>query len=101
MLPVKVSKSNKATTHCSAEQKYLNNFFCNSENPQNMFKITRDSENLDEKEVVAKRPKSLNICNGGGWKREVGRRVSHNIKEKKKEKNVKIGIPKTANLGIF
>ena len=38
MLPVKVSKSNKATTHCSAEQKYLTNFFCNSENPQNMIK---------------------------------------------------------------
>ena len=86
MLPVKVSRSNKATTHCRAEQKYLNNFSCNSENPQNMLKSIRDSENLDEKEVLAKRPKSLNICRGGGWKREVGRRVSHEIKEKKKEK---------------
>ena len=85
MLPVKVSRSNKATTHCSAEQKYLN-FFCNSGNPQNMFKSIRDCENLDEKEVLAKRAKGLNICRGGGWKREVGRRVSHEIKEKKKEK---------------
>ena len=99
MLPVKVSRSNKATTHCSAEQKYLTNFFCNSENPQNMIKITRDCENLDEREVVAKRPKSLNICRGGGWKREVGRRSRHRRKEKgKMSKN---GIPKTAKLGIF
>ena len=59
MLPVKVSRSNKATTHCSAEQKYLTNFFCNSENLQNMIKSIRDCENLDEKEVVAKRPKGL------------------------------------------
>ena len=102
MLPVKVSRSNKATTHCSAEQKYLNNFSCNSENPQNMIKSIRHCENLDEKEMVVKRAKGLNICRGGGWKREVGRRVSHEIKEKKKEKMWKtVSIPKTANLGTF